>query len=314
MDVETDSSPRWDRSVRYRLEFAAVRSRLEITDEAIENSEADPGHREPSFYYRFRRGDPIIQRTASGTAKGPVERKLTRESLLPDQSVLAQRKDPDEFPVLTWLGEQFGAIQSFREWAFGRTARVRSPHPADAPDDELLPDASNLALVLNQIEHRDPQKFNKLLKQFLPQFERMSTRVSGGTVQFYLHEAGLTAPIPATRLSDGTLRFVALLAVLLAPKPPPLLCIEEPELGLHPDAMSLLSDLLQEASARMQLIVTTHSDALVSALNDPAAVIACERLGPGTVLRRLDTLDLGHWLESYRLGELWRMGELGANP
>jgi hypothetical protein len=65
----------------------------------------------------------------------------------------------------------------------------------------------------------------------------------------------------------------------------------------------------------MQLVVTTHSDTLVSVLtNQPDAVIACERPGKGTVLRRLDPKRLDHWLNKYRLGDLWRMGELGANP
>jgi predicted ATPase len=117
------------------------------------------------------------------------------------------------------------------------------------------------------------------------------------------------------RLSDGTLRFIALLATLLAPSLPPLVCIEEPELGLHPDVMTLIADLLVEASDRTQLIVTTHSDALVSVLTErPEAVIACERPGAGTTLRRLDRDRLACWLEKYRLGDLWRMGELGANP
>ena len=70
-----------------------------------------------------------------------------------------------------------------------------------------------------------------------------------------------------------------------------------------------------EASERTQLIVATHSDALVSVLTGkPDAVVACERLGEGTTLRRLDSDKLAHWLEDYALGDLWRMGELGANP
>ena len=143
----------------------------------------------------------------------------------------------------------------------------------------------------------------------------MTTRDWEGWVQFYLHETGFDTPIPATRISDGTLRFIAMLAVLLSPEPPPLVCIEEPELGLHPDAVMLMGDVLKEASERMQLVVTTHSSALVSALTDrPDAVIACERPGAGTVLRRLDPERVAHWLDEYTLGDVWRMGALGANP
>ena len=128
-----------------------------------------------------------------------------------------------------------------------------------------------------------------MLRRFLPQFERTSTPVSGGQIQFHLRERGLASSVPATRLSDGTIRFVAILAVLLTPNPPPLLCIEEPELGLHPDALAIIGQLLVEASARMQLVVTTHSDALVSALTTRVeSVVTCEKRGAGTLLRRLD--------------------------
>ena len=95
-------------------------------------------------------------------------------------------------------------------------------------------------------------------------------------------------PISAARLSDGTLRFIAILATLLNPNPPPLICIEEPELGVHPDALAIIADLLIEASNRMQIMVTTHSDALVSALtNHPDAIVACEKPQHRTTLRRL---------------------------
>ena len=300
------------RPLRYRIRFNAVQSRVEVTDEAIEEIAPAPGRPPGSdvfFYYRFQQGNPVIN-----VADGP--RYLQRENLLPDQSVLAQRKDPDLYPEVTWVGERLGAFHTFREWSFGRYVALRQPQPADLPEDRLLSDSRNLALVLNQIEHDSGgTKLNALMQRFYPRFKRLSTRISGGTVQFYLHERGFRAPIPATRLSDGTIRFIALTAALLARDPPPLLCIEEPGLGLHPDALPLLGELLVEASAKTQLIVTTHSDALVSALTDHVdAVVACERLGEGTVLQRLDPSQLAAWLDDYRLGDLWRMGELGANP
>jgi predicted ATPase len=239
---------------------------------------------------------------------------LKRESLTPDESILSQRKDPDQYPELTWLGQQFAQIQTFREWSFGRYGALRQPQPADLANDRLLPDARNLGLILNRLEHTDAgPELNRMLTTFLPRFKRFSTRVEGGTVQLNLHEDGLRAPVPATRLSDGTIRFLALLALLLSPTPPPLICIEEPELGLHPDALKLLADLMLEASTRTQLIVSTHSDALVSAFTEEAeSVLVCEYLD-GTVLRRLESSKLRFWMEKYRLGEIWRIGELGGN-
>ena len=315
IDVVLGAGTPTHRPIRYRLEFTAVGARVEVIDEAIEETTAKKGESDVSFYYRFQRGLPAINVRDTSGGTGFFQRHLQREALLPDQSVVKQRKDPDLYPEVTWVGEHFDAMRTFREWTFGRYTTLRQPQPADLPEDRLLPDARNLALVLNQIEHRNDHRFDDLLTRFFPRYERMSTRVSGGTVQFYLHETGFRTPIPATRLSDGTIRFMAILALLLSPSPPPVLCIEEPELGLHPDAVALLADLLVEASSRMQLIVTTHSDALISELtNQPEAVVTCERPGEGTVLRRLDRGSLRGWLDDYRLGDLWRMGELGANP
>ena len=134
-------------------------------------------------------------------------------------------------------------------------------------------------------------------------------------MQFYMHEVGFGSPIPATRLSDGTIRFLALLATLLNPSPPPILCIEEPELGLHPDALLLIAELLVNAAERMQLVVTTHSDALVSALTEQAeSVLVCDRISGASSFRRVEAEKIQHFMERYRLGDLWRMGELGGNP
>ncbi len=303
------------RGLRYRLDFTATNARVEVLDEVVEEAKANirQGYTEPYFYYRFQHGHPVIDiRTEFA---GKQQKKLKRDDLMPDQSVLSQRQDPDLYPEITWLGRKFKQIQVFREWTFGRYVPLRQPQPADLPENWLLPDNRNLALLLNQIEHQDPLRFNQLLKRFFPRFERMSTKVSSNTVQFYLHETGFDTPIPPTRLSDGTIRFVALLAILLTKTPPPFVCIEEPELGLHPDSVVLIADLMVDASDRMQLLVTTHSDALVSALsNQPEAIIACERLNEGTTLRRLDAGHLANWLVDYQLGDLWRMGELGANP
>ena len=153
----------------------------------------------------------------------------------------------------------------------------------------------------------------RYLKRLSDRFEDIKLHGEGGRFQLYLQERGL-GRVSATRLSDGTLRFLCLMAVLCDPKPGPLVCIEEPEAGLHPDALALVGDALREASTRTQLIVTTHSDALVDRFTDqPESVVVCERdFDEGTCFRRLSSEKLNEWLEEYTLGDLWRRGEIGG--
>ncbi len=287
---------------------------MEVLDEVIEEPEKQyQSAKDVIFYYRFQQGKPALN-IKSENGKFTI-RKLKRETLVPDESVLSQRKDWEIYPEVTWLGEQFGRIQIFRNWTFGRSAPLRRPQSTDLPTGTVQEHADNLGLVLNELQHTAAgSEFNRLMAKFLPRYQRFSSRIQGNTVQFYLHEEGLNSGVPATRLSDGTIRFMAILCFLLSPTPPPLLCIDEPELGLHPDAVSLLAEVLVNASARTQIIVTTHSDALVSALTEHAdSVLVCEHLGE-TRIERVDSAKLKHWLGKYRLGDLWRIGELGGNP
>jgi predicted ATPase len=113
--------------------------------------------------------------------------------------------------------------------------------------------------------------------------------------------------------SDGTLRYLCLLAILCDPEPPPLVCIEQPELGLHPDILPKVADLLLQASQRTQDIVTTHSDVLVDAMTEhPEAVVVCEKHEGESEMHRLRQDELASWLGKYRLGQLWTRGQIGG--
>ena len=150
------------------------------------------------------------------------------------------------------------------------------------------------------------------MKDLYDGIDDFNVSIEGNTVQVFFTEGDFT--IPATRLSDGTLRYLCLLAILCDPEPPPLVCIEEPELGLHPDILPSLARLLREASERCQLIVTTHSEILVDCMTDtPEAVIVCEKHDGATTLTRLSAGKLKPWLEKYRLGDLWTRGDIGGN-
>ncbi|MEQ8383355.1 MAG: AAA family ATPase [Coleofasciculus sp. A1-SPW-01] len=297
--------------LRYRMGLTVVGQKPELVDEAVENECSYPGEDDVYFYYRYQQGRPVlnIKNPSDGQRS---QRSLRRDDLILDQSVLSQRKDPDQYPELTYICNQFSEISLYRDWHIGRDSEPRLPQKADLPEHPLLEDGSNLGLVLNNLQHQvGSRAIIDKLKTFYEEAEELSVKIYGGTVQIFIREEGLIQPIPATRLSDGTLRYLFLLALLLDPTPPPLICIEEPEIGLHPDMMSTIADLLVEASERTQLIVTTHSEALVSSL-PPESVLVCERDYQGTHLRRLNPERLQKWLENYSLGELWSMGEIGG--
>ena len=132
------------------------------------------------------------------------------------------------------------------------------------------------------------------------------------TVQIRFNEGDFS--IPSSRLSDGSLRYLALLAILLDPEPPPLIAIEEPELGLHLDLLPNLSRLLVDASSRSQVIVTTHSDLMVETMTErPESVVVCEKRNGQSSMTRLDGEYLADLLEEYPLSDLWTMGDLGGN-
>jgi len=301
------TNPYGPTGLRYVMSFTEVAQRFQINDERIENDKPDIGQQGPYFYYQFQNGRPVLN------VKGRKPRSLQRENVDVERSILAQRRDPDQYPEITYLAEILPRIRLYREWSFGRYTTPRLPQKSDLPNFVLAPDASNLGLVLNRLR-RDPSvkaQVLKALQELYDGIDDYDIQIEGSTVQVFLHEGRFT--VPATRLSDGTLRYLCLLAILCHPNPPPLVCIEEPELGLHPDILPTIARLLRDASERCQLIVTTHSDVLVDALTDtPEAVLVCEKHEGATTLKRLSAVDLQPWLERYRLGELWTRGDLGG--
>lgn len=293
--------------IRHRLAFKASEQATWLVQERISDVPTSPGEPEVVFFRYDENGRPVF-------GADETERALWRDRLDTRQSILAQVTDPVKYPDLWSLASEYGQIHFHRGWVFGRDAAPRRPQPADLPTAYLLEDASNLGLILNKFRRDVPTK-RALIASLQELFEGItdfSVQIEGGTVQIFLEEEPWT--IAATRLSDGTLRWLSLLAVLLDPKPPPLVCIEEPELGLHPDLVHALARLLRSASERTQIVVTTHSEALVDAFREtPEVVMVCERREGSTTLRRLDGDQLAEWLKEYSLGELWSKGILGGN-
>ena len=294
--------------LRHFLEFGIVSKRFELLDERIENEKPDPGHVDPYFYYRYQNGHPVL--SVRGSNK---KRQLERQDLALDESILTQRREPDQYPELAYLAERYEKVRLFREWSFGRKSMHRNFQQADLPGEQLEEDFSNLNLFLNRLA--TAPKIKRLIVEKLQNLYEGITdfgmHVVGGALQLSVTEGDYA--IPASRLSDGTLRYLCLLAILCDPNPAPLICIEEPELGMHPDMLPGIADLLVSASERTQLVVTTHSDILIDAMTErPECVVVFDKQDGLTTAQRLNADDLKIWLKDYRLGRLWTDGQIGG--
>lgn len=297
-----------DIPIEYYLSFSRAGYSLEIVEERIQSQKGFGAHPRPYLYFHNKNGRAVIN-------AGKRPRRLAVDDIDSRQSVLSQRKDPIQYPELTYLGKQFSRFSFYRDWTFGINSEAREVRTPGQQSDYLEEDASNLALVLNSL-HSYPESKRQLL-HYLQLFYSPATDITmsirEGSVELRIEENHRIST-PATRLSDGTLRWLSLLAVLLNPTPPPLICIEEPELGLHPDVIPELGQLLRDASTRSQLIVTTHSHELVESFtDDPEAVCVCEKPEGVTEIRRLERVKLESWLAEYSLGKLWAKGEIGGN-
>jgi predicted ATPase len=319
------ANPKGSQALRHRFAFRGDAQGFQLDDERIENEKPYGEQADAYFYYRFQNGHPVVNSVAQAeTGNGMTlqespalqprrQRRLAQESVNLEVSILAQRRDPELYPEITHLADTYEKWRIYREWAFGRNTVFREPQKADMRSDRLEEDFSNLGLFLSRLR-KTPRAKNAILEGLRDLYDGLTDFepvVEGGSVQVFFTEGDFS--IPATRLSDGTLRYLCLLAILCDPEPPPLVCIEEPELGLHPDILPSLADLLVAASKRTQLIVTTHSDILVDAMTErPESVVVCEKHDGKTEMRRLNKDDLAKWLEKYRLGQLWISGELGG--
>jgi predicted ATPase len=212
-------------------------------------------------------------------------------------------------------------LESYRVYHFhdtSDTAAVKGT--GDVEDNRVLrPQAENLAAFLYWMQQKKPDHFANIqdtVRQIAPFFEEFRlapSRLNENKIRLEWKERGSDAYFNASSLSDGTLRFLCLATLLLQPQLPAVVLLDEPELGLHPAAVTLLADLLSSAATRTQVMVATQSVTLVNQF-EPDSVWAVDRENSQSVFRHLSQQDMTTWLDDYGLGELWEKNVLGARP
>lgn len=193
---------------------------------------------------------------------------------------------------------------------------------ADLNDNRFLrPDASNLAAFLYLLRQKHAASYSLIRRTvqrvapFFEDFQLEPQRLNLNKIRLEWLHMGSESYFDTGSLSDGTLRFMALATLFLQPEEyrPSVILVDEPELGLHPYAITLLASLVKQASHKTQVILATQSPILLDHFQ-PEDVIVADRVDGGTQFTRLELAPLTTWLEDYSLGQLWEKNELGGRP
>ena len=185
----------------------------------------------------------------------------------------------------------------------------------------LRHDGSNLAAFLHLLRGKHEDCYRSIVgtvrhvAPFFRDFTLEPEHDNPETILLRWEHKGTDAYFDASSLSDGTLRFMALATLFLQPTAyrPSVMVLDEPELGLHPYAITLLASLMKKASTDAQVIVATQSSLLLDHL-EPEDVLVADRVNGASRFTRLDSSRLKSWLEDYSLGQLWEKNELGGRP
>jgi predicted ATPase len=299
----------------YEMQFAPSGSSYEITLERLIQTQQEQSR----TLFDIKAGDASYNQSggllaevlnqladATGHLKPAWHRSHTETALSQVPKVIIEAE------VIRW---NLDSIASYRSISVEPRSPVRLPQhvwPASTPGRY----GEDLVSCLYYLRETDRDRFETIedtLKAAFRTFERLDfPPVAAGTLAMTWKDTNFSRPFYMHELGEGMLRFLWLATLLQSPGLTAVTLIDEPEISLHPELLSLLAGLLREASMRTQLIVATHSDRLVRFL-EPSEVLAFDVEEDGTTKATwADSHDLDSWLAEYSLDEVWRLGRIGG--
>ncbi|SFD20235.1 Predicted ATPase [Chitinophaga sp. CF118] len=215
----------------------------------------------------------------------------------------------------------YNTLSTWRVYHFHDTSESAGVKKYGSLSDNhfLFEDASNLAAFLYMLQRTKEDYYNRIIKTirlvipFFSDFLLRPNRLNPDTIRLEWTDKNSEKTFSASSLSDGSLRFICLATLLLQPVLPGLILLDEPELGLHPAAISILADLIKKAATNTQVILSTQSVNLVNEFQ-PEDIIVVNREGDHTSFKRLDNESLKSWMKDYSLGQLWESNVIGGRP
>lgn len=215
------------------------------------------------------------------------------------------------------------AMKSWQLYHFHDTSdSAKVKQTGDLHDNLFLrPDASNLAAYLYLLRETEPASYRNIVETvrmaapFFGDFVLRPSPFNPDKIRLEWQERGSDMLFGPHTLSDGTLRFICLATLFLQPpnRLPATIVLDEPELGLHPYAIALLSEMIRAAAEHTQVILATQSVTLVNQFS-PEEILVVDRMEGVSYIRRLSSEEINLWLEDYSLGDLWEKNLIGGRP
>jgi len=225
-------------------------------------------------------------------------------------------------------------LKGTADWVRHRLGRWRLYHVHDTSSSSplrktatlndnrfLRPDGSNLPAFLYLLQQKHQESYSLIRRTiqrvtpFFDDFTLAPDTLNEDFIRLAWRHKNSDQYFGASSLSDGTIRFIALATLFLQPEVlrPSIILVDEPELGLHPTAITMLASLVKQASVKTQVILSTQSPLLLDHFQ-PEDILVANRVGSGTQFTRLESENLADWLEDYSLGQLWEKNEFGGRP
>ena len=221
-----------------------------------------------------------------------------------------------------YIKNLLASIRVFHFHDTSKTAYIHQARPLES-NSSLMSDAGNLAPFLYKMREEKYQYYNRIInyiRQVAPFFDNFILEPLKDSIQLKFKEKNSDLELGSFRLSDGTIRFIALSVLLLQSKEtlPKIIIIDEPELGLHPMAIDILSEMINIASRNSQIFLTTQSERLIDHF-EPKNIIVIDRKQDSnnryySDFKKLNNKELKEWTKEYRLSDIWNSNIIGGRP
>ncbi|MGE0086786.1 MAG: AAA family ATPase [Desulfococcaceae bacterium] len=230
------------------------------------------------------------------------------------EPVLRQISDPERFYPLFTLQRALEDLSVYYYFDTTFNSPVRQPS-GYGTETKLLPNGQNLMTILNNLKNTHSLYYGKIeesVKKINPYFKDISFAFLGSKVYLMLREEELAKAVSIEHISDGTLRYLLLLSILFNPVRGSLVCMDEPETGLHPDMIHTVSEAIKHAAKSTQMIISTHSPLLLNSFSVDDILIFEKNIRNETEVSVKSSDDFDDWMGDFLVGQAWLQGKIGG--